>query len=462
MDVNGTKTISQSRSVFQCPQPPFFTWDLNNTTFAWIFVVIISIASPATILLNSLVIIAVKKRKELQKHSNILLVSLAVADLLAGVITMPLSAAVDILIFRQVSFEHICTLDFMINKTMIIFLSSSSLYHLTVIAWERYMAIQKWMDYKVIVTKALLKKLAIAAWVLAVFTKVPTFVMIRADVDRQVVKIYRICEALVVVGCLIAIAYFYVMVYLGARKRKVNEISNVTVLMNAKSQSKVAKTTALLTAALIFSFTPAIAIPASGNRTNSSFRFVEGLVQLNSLASPILYCYRDRRFRKAVLELLGMGKPRRMQPACEASRYVRGKDPFGSVELQNVQKPLLIARSASCDPAVGLDCAPKLHKCSGSLVGQQLHPSSSILIISATVHAESGTPRTAAKKTNLVLPIGAISSQGASHPIRKIQRLKSWDRSVSVEFANSCQKMPEMTVQRPKTAPPNIVVPDEK
>ena len=483
MDLNSTQAITRSRSVFHCPQLPFFTWDLNNTTFSWILVVIKSISSPVTILLNSLVITAVKKRKELQKHSNILLSSLAVADLLVGAITMPLSAAVDILILRQVSFEHICTLDSVVNKNVIIFLSSSTLYHLTVIAWERYMAIQKWMDYKVIVTKGLLKKLALAAWFLTVFTKVPAFGMIVAGVDRQFIKISRIGERVVVVGCLVAVAYFYVMVYIGVRKRKISEISNITVMMKAKMQSKLGKTTALLTAALIFSFVPAIAIallakisPVFG--TNSAFRLTEALVQLNSLVSPILYCYRDRRFRKAVLELLGIGKPEPIQPAVAAARFVRRKDPFGSVELQSVQKQRFATRSASCDPAVGLDCvyplakphkillkrsmsAPKLNKCSGSLVGSQLHQPSSILITSATIHAESAAPLRA-KKTNRVWSVDAISAQGGlSHPTRKIQRSKSLDRSVSVILGNSCQNVPEKTVRRPESAPSTIIVPDK-
>ena len=61
----------------------------------------IPIASAVTILLNLLVIVAIKGKKELKNPFNILVSSLATADLLAGVITMPLSATVDILILRQ-------------------------------------------------------------------------------------------------------------------------------------------------------------------------------------------------------------------------------------------------------------------------------------------------------------------------------------------------------------------------
>ena len=54
--------------------------------------------------------------------------------------------------------------------------------------------------------------------------------------------------------CLILIAYFYRQVYLGIRKHKVNESQQVNVLIKVKLESKVTKTTGLLTAALIFCF----------------------------------------------------------------------------------------------------------------------------------------------------------------------------------------------------------------
>ena len=46
--------------------------------------------------------------------------------------------------------------------------SFCSLIHLTMIAWEQYIAIRRWADYKTIVTRSRLKKMAIVAWVIAV------------------------------------------------------------------------------------------------------------------------------------------------------------------------------------------------------------------------------------------------------------------------------------------------------
>ena len=386
MDVNNTETTDHSlstntRSVFFCPKFPRFTWDLKNTTILWILVVIILIASAVTILLNLLVIIAIKRTKELQKPVNILLASLAVADLLAGAISMPLSATIDILILHQFSRQQICTLNSVLNKPMIFFVCSSSTYHLTAIAWERYVAIQKFIDYKAIVTKRLLQKLAIAAWLSSVFMPVIALTMAVVEVDREVVQMRLLYTGAGIVSliCLIAIGYFYTMVYLGVRKRKVNEISQVSARINAKLESKIAKTTALLTAALVCSFLPATGVTLLGNvypvlATNSLFRVMEALVQLNSLASPILYSYRDRKIRNAVLQLLGMRKLHSSQPEAFAPRILKANESSGSagqskkslafMELearpssstkygrsQLCRKPR-ITRSASCDAAI--------------------------------------------------------------------------------------------------------------
>ena len=68
------------RSVLHCPELPEFIWDLNQITSFKIIDAITSIACPVTILLNLLVIIAVKTRRELKHNSNILLSSVALAD----------------------------------------------------------------------------------------------------------------------------------------------------------------------------------------------------------------------------------------------------------------------------------------------------------------------------------------------------------------------------------------------
>ena len=304
---------------------------------------------------------------------------------------MPLSATIDIFILRQASLQHICTLDSVINKPMLAFLCSASLYHLTAVAGERYVAIQKCMHYKVIVTKGLLRKLSIAAWLFAMFSLVATCVMALVDADRMVMQIRQTVEGVMVIICLITIVYFYTMVYLGVRKRTcpINGVSQVNDLIKANLETKVAKTTGMLVTALILSLLPAIGIGLilSVFETNSFFRLGEVLAQLNSLVSRILYCYRDRKFRKAVLELLGMRKPHESWPVVDLALFVRRKRSFGSVaeikkavenkrtreivprssnSIKNDSRYVCLqrrmTRSASCDAVIFVDCGHFLAK----------------------------------------------------------------------------------------------------
>ena len=241
MDSEKTAANSSNeiRSVFICPEKPNFVWDLTETTVPWILVAVVSISSVATILLNSLVIIAVIQRKELQRISYILLSSLAVTDLLVGAINMPLCATVDVLIALQ-KVHGVCTLDF-VNVHFIYLIFASSLHHLTLNAWERYVAIQKWMDYRIIVTRSRMKKLAIGAWFAALLTTLPGILLEAIGTDPKFEVVWLNIKIALVAAALILIVYFYIMVYIWARKRKLSQISQVSSLVSAKLENKVAK-----------------------------------------------------------------------------------------------------------------------------------------------------------------------------------------------------------------------------
>ena len=93
-------------------------------------------ASFPTVLLNAFIILAIKQRRELQKPSHIMLSSLAVTDLLVGVILMPTDAAIDFFSLRQFSFEYHCMLH-AVNHFFRPLLFTATMHHLTIIAWER-------------------------------------------------------------------------------------------------------------------------------------------------------------------------------------------------------------------------------------------------------------------------------------------------------------------------------------
>ena len=353
------------QSVFDCLHSQGLMWDVHDTTSPWIFTAVYSVLSPTAFLLNLLVIITITKRTELQRPSKILLRSMAVSDLLVGGISMPLSAIIGLLLPHRILTERqFCTFD------LVIFLFSYILYfcsflHLTMIAWERYIAIRKWMDYKGIVTKGRLKMLAIIAWVSAIGGVSSAFIsmtVVGGDGLLLAAEILDIISSILIVFLLIAIVYFYLMVYLTVRKRELSQIQQVSVLVKAKLENRVAMTMALVTVALVISFIPMTVVFILGDyfqvfRGLLAWRVVETLVYLNSIASPLIYCYRDRLFRIAVLEILRIRKPKAKQvPVCNAVPFVRRKDSFGSVkdvvQIRNVENPVILTRPASCDLAM--------------------------------------------------------------------------------------------------------------
>lgn len=67
---------------------------------------------------------------------------MAVADMLVGAASMPLSISLDVLLLRKDLSHTICEIAFA-NQLVLYASACTSLYHLTVIAWERYVAVTK-------------------------------------------------------------------------------------------------------------------------------------------------------------------------------------------------------------------------------------------------------------------------------------------------------------------------------
>ena len=332
---NNETSISSSSSTFYCLFEPQVSFE-DDSGFDLVLGIITVIASLPTILLNAFIILAIKQTRELQKPSNIMLSSLAVTDLLVGIIVMPITATFYFSTLRKFLSEFTCFL-FGVNGIFIPLLFTANLHHLTVIAWERYVAVQKWMDYKVIITNGRLKKIAIVTWLSALFPTAAYVSVAFVSGNRTVLEGVLAGWVAVEAVSLFLIVFFYEKVYLGIRNRKLNEISQIDVVMKAKMVSKVAKTTGLLTAAIIFSFIPIFVFSILGNlvplfRTNAFMRLAQLVTQLSSLSNPLLYCYRDHRFRNALRELLRVKKPQTIQSAVCATLFIKQRDTCMSSE----------------------------------------------------------------------------------------------------------------------------------
>ena len=314
MTVKNTESLANSssketRSVFYCPESPQFIWDFNHTTSLKIIVAITAIACPVTVLLNLLVIIAVKTKRELKKNSNILLSSVALTDLLVGAVSMPLSISLHSLVIRRVlEVDIICKID-VIGVSLMYTICCVSFLHLLLIAWERYVAVAKWKDYKAIVTRGRVNKYSRVAWLVAILAALPHTVMESTSVRNEIILVVDIILSIFWFLCLSLLAYFYVKAYLAVRKWSRTRIRPVNVLIKGKLENKFAYTTFWLTVFVVVSGFPSVVVQVFRGaspffRQVSTLRWAETILQFNSLFNPLLYWYRTRCLRKHTLELL--------------------------------------------------------------------------------------------------------------------------------------------------------------
>ena len=353
---------SESPSVYFCPTKPIYTWILTETAALYVSITAKSIASPFTVLLNLIIIVAVWRRRALQKNSNILLASMAVADLLVGAVSMPLTTALDILLLRKNLSLTICKIAGA-NQIVLYSAVSSSLYHLTFIAWDRYVAMKRWRSYKTIVTKTRLKTCTVIAWLFAVTTACCIPILWVAEVDQRVMAALSIFSAGKTVLSVAIIGYFYISLYFSVRKRNDNKISNVSARVNARMDRTITKATGTVTAALLVSYVPSIIVLFLGDavpflRTSSYFRWSELLIQMNSFFNPIVYCFAmNRTFRNEVLEMINLNSVLQLvlRPKLPVKRHTRRRrEPAVVLEEENEfqgenQLPYRLARSRSCD-----------------------------------------------------------------------------------------------------------------
>ena len=306
-------TSNGTQSVFYCPSRPMLTWVLSDTTTFYIASITTSIASPLTIFLNIVVVIAVWKTRELQTNSNILLASMAAADFLVGAVSMPLCISLDVLLLRKEVSQAICKITFA-NQLVLYGAVCSTLYHLTVIAWERYLAVAKWNQYHVFIRRARIKKLIAIAWILAVLTTAPVRILKAAGVHNILVEVFYVVFCLPALVCMSLIGYFYIRVYQEVRKLERREDSIRRARVRMRHEDGIAKRTLAITVVSFVYFIPSVIVLLFGKvvpflRTSSYFRWSELVIQLNSLINPILYCFvLNKNFRNVVLRMMKIKK----------------------------------------------------------------------------------------------------------------------------------------------------------
>ena len=270
-------------------------------------IVIHTTTCPFTIVLNLLVMIAVKTKARLQSMSNMALACLALTDVMVGLVVQPLFIAQIWNIIQGETTASACSMQ-IASKLFNSLFCLSSIVHLSLISVDRYIAIMRPYIYIQTVTKRRVLIATALAWTLTLI--INTAVLL---IDVEMV---RAIITAVVISLIAVVVFCNIIVYREAHRQE-KQIAAQQVDMATKekilSHKRAFKLTLMIITLTVISYFPGTIfvrfkeplknVVSLGTLT-SIFMVVGSLAAFNSLVNPFIYCIRLRQFRVVFIELL--------------------------------------------------------------------------------------------------------------------------------------------------------------
>ncbi|XP_051973777.1 trace amine-associated receptor 13c-like [Xyrauchen texanus] len=281
----------------------------------------LSLLSAWTAFLNLLVIISISHFKKLHTPTNLLILSLAVADMLVGLIVMPMDG-IRLIETCWYFGDTACGL-FLITISSLL---SVSLCNLVFIAVDRYMAVCHPLLYpqKITTTKTVL--IICHGWCCSIMYNIALTVsngffepLHRKDVCNGACTIiisfaWTVTDLFVsfLFPCILITALYLRIFYIAQQQVKViNSIINsgksvTEVSVKRKSERKAALTLGIIVTVYLFSWIPYYICSFTGN-TNTSSATLNALLwtmHINSGLNPLIYALFYPWFRKSVKQIL--------------------------------------------------------------------------------------------------------------------------------------------------------------
>ncbi len=299
-----------------------------------------AVTCPLIILLNILVMVAVKTKRQLRTKSNVALACLlATTDLVVGLVVQPLHFALYFFLFHGET-DVFCTLK-EIATDITIKCVLASLYHLLLMSAERYLAIKHTFAHENQVTEVRIIIASVLAWAAAIILPTQDLWLTNKHF------LTKIAGSVILSLFFLAMVYFNVAVYKEVRRNK-KQIAANQVSIEAKKKllknKKALYTRTIVLFAIILCYIPTnicFAILAHFKGTIPAgigyiSLYLAGLLPvLNSLFNPLIYAVRIRSFRVAFIHLLSR-KASESAQAEELERKIFGPRQIGVIA--NVKK----------------------------------------------------------------------------------------------------------------------------
>ena len=261
---------------------------------------------PLIVLLNILVMVSVKTKRQLRTKSNMALACLATTDLVVGLVLQPLHIAMESFLLKG---EHnmFCTITD-VSKTVTFKCFLASFHHLVLISTERYVAIKHPFAYDTKVTEVRIIIASALAWATAII--IPgEHLLIAAKLSKTILAVSEVLLIILLIYCNVSV---YKEVRRSEKQIAANQVSleaRKKILRNKKAFY----TTVIITLVILLCYFPLIISLATLSYFKSRISPNVGLLVLyifillpvlNSLFNPLIYAVRIRNFRVAFIQIL--------------------------------------------------------------------------------------------------------------------------------------------------------------
>ena len=279
-----------------------------NTVNLVLGLIVKTIACPSTVLLNVLVIAAVRRRPRLQTNSNILLACLAGVDALTGLVVHPLLIASNVIDLRNTDYQSRHCLLFQLTVGAFHVVCFSSIFHLALVTFERIIAIKYTLHYFSIVTKENIRIAVVTIWIVTVFAELLKFAVTSYS---QGAETYFSVVIVLAMACLVLFIVFCHVILLRETSRHRKTIMTEQIPQEEArkflTENKALKTTAYVVGAVLLCYIPLVLFMLVIMQLRVLLSvipvirpWVPTLAALNSLLNPCIYYWRQEEMRKFI------------------------------------------------------------------------------------------------------------------------------------------------------------------
>ena len=261
------------------------------------------------ITLNIVTIIALRKPLTIPRALKIFLLSLAVSDLGVGLLVQPLYITRLVMMIKentQTRYFEITLNSFYATGT---FLSYATFFGVVALTADRFLALHLHLRYQELVTHKRVVAVVISIWIISA---IPMLLFIGIPNAAKIISVP------VDSVCYLTTAFFYFKIYLAVRHHS-NQIhvlqaqlaqNNEGDMTNAARKRKTAVGTFYLYLVFLICYLPSTCswiILISAGRSTMLFQFglyTNTLMYLNSSFNPLIYSWKMRHVRHAIMEML--------------------------------------------------------------------------------------------------------------------------------------------------------------